>query len=616
MYISPVNFYNYSNTKQNVKKSNKITFNAHVAQQLQGKLKPLTSNKINELTHALLDIIEKLACISDEGIKFITENFPVSIRDCIIFHNCGENNSSIALSRGNNETQNLIHLTRRKGDSFDSRRIVNEAFMIEGNQKLLSNFKDNYMRAFPKERKYLSQDEIDQKHLDENLQKLLDELEPIMFKFRVFLLKNSDRFAKIPDGKISFDLISNIKLTEKYLNEARDFSKKIPPKQLYKLLEENFKEYIPLKGNSNYSFKNLGEENLTISYANVDSKYHKNLKRLTVYNQDNSVKQVFLLQDNKLVKNTSLDPNYLADNFEFYDAKEIETVSEELSKYLKLYQSAAMKLQAIVQQRAKEIAAKEVVGILPENVKESFQLALEKLNEILNIYKKAYSVDKKEIRETLSLYGIKLTPSGITMPAKEKFKEIYLQPVKSDIHSNLVKFFITDYGTEMMEYYLIHENDKIVKNFWANSPNIIPQKLKYVEESQIPDLTKISKDTCDLLDEIKTKIEECLTLQYEKRSSFSLKKAQERQMALEEAKARKAKLDKQKAMLRETDQKIRTEKKTERQKKRDEQKALSKKCKQMLASAMKNLNEGIESFNLTMQEIQKMVTDFYNESKK
>ena len=202
------------------------------------------------------------------------------------------------------------------------------------------------------------------------------------------------------------------------------------------------------------------------------------------------------------------------------------------------------------------------------------------------------------------------------MPAKEKFKEIYLQPVKSDIHSNLVKFFITDYGTEMMEYYLIHENDKIVKNFWANSPNIIPQKLKYVEESQIPDLTKISKDTCDLLDEIKTKIEECLNLQYEKRSSFSLKKAQERQMALEEAKARKAELDKQKAMLRETDQKIRTEKKTERQKKRDEQKALSKKCKQMLASAMKNLNEGIESFNLTMQEIQKMVTDFYNESKK
>lgn len=340
----------------------------------------------------------------------------------------------------------------------------------------------------------------------------------------------------------------------------------------------------------------MGEEKLTIAFAPIDSQIHKDLKRLVVYNEDGSLKKVFIMQGNKLVKNTSADnPTYLADKFIFYDEKEIlkDEVTGEFLKYLKMYQKSVIKLQAIVSQRAKSIKAKTIEGFFNDETTNHFKNAEILFNEILEIYAKAPSTLKKHIKEALALKNIKFSASGITMPAKEKFKEIYYQPVKSNIHSDLLKFAITDKAAETLDYYLIHNKSQIVKNFWVNSPHIIPQKIKYLEEEQMPDLKLISRDTESLLAEIKETLANIIKNNYEQRLK-----------AKEEAKLVKV-TRKEKVM-----------KKPEKFKSisKEEYNEFIKSCKKQFNDALKELDGGLENFDINIKEIRKKVIDFYIKS--
>lgn len=217
MYISPIANNNSNLTKYKLNKDiiprEKINFYGLTpSTNVVGHLKNETANKISNLLHAYNDIASKLACKTEEGIKYIVENFPVTIRDCIIFHNCGENNNSIAINLGGNSgAKNLTHIVRRRGNSTWSERIVEEAYMIENNSRLLSEFKTNYMDIFPQERKYLTQKDLETSQADVNLQKLIDDLEPVMLKFRIFLSKNMNMHLRIPDGKIPYSIIEEIK---------------------------------------------------------------------------------------------------------------------------------------------------------------------------------------------------------------------------------------------------------------------------------------------------------------------------------------------------------------------------------------------------------------------
>lgn len=610
MYITPILNNNIvkHNSNNKINKQNSVNFTGVSLKTLPaGRLEFKTTQKINNILYAYEDIISKLALKSEEGIKFVTENFPVTIKDCIIFHNCGQNNNSIAIKVGGKNFKNLMHIVRRKGNSTWSEKIVEEAYMIENASRLLSDFKTNHMRIFPEERKYFSQEEIVNNDDDKNLQQLMDDLDPVLLKFRIFLLKNADKYVKAPDGKIPYSIMEEIRSTEKLIEEARSASKKIPKMQLYKLLDEQHKEYIPLSGNSTYSFKNLGEEKLTISFAPVLSQYHEDLKRLSVYNEDGSLKRVFMFQDNKMVKNTSPNnPNYLAEKFEFYDEKEIlsDSVSGEFSKYLNLYKKAVLKLQAIVTQRVKAIESKFVEGSLEANVKENLETASKMFEKIQDLYSKASNVDKGVVKSELAKENIEFNLRGITFSTKEGFKEVYFQPVKSNFHSNLLKLFITDKATEEREYYLVHNNEKIVKSFWANSPNIIPQTLKYLEEARMPDLSAISKETSDLLVKLKTRIEEIL--EREKATRIQNK---------EIARFEVANVANSRKISRAEKSKVSKEKNNIDLELSEEHKKLIKSCRAQLTNALKNLDEGLEGFNKSLQEIQQKVVDFYNKNK-
>ena len=614
MYISPIN-YNNNLTNKNINykfANNSISFTGLTAnRKVVGQLQGTTSKNFSDILRAYNDIILKLSTKSEAGIKYITENFPISIKDCLIFHNCGDNNNSIAINTGSNRvTNNLTHIVRRRGNSTWSERIIEEAYMVENSARLLKDFKTNYMRTFPQEREYMSQEEILQADADTKLQQLMEDLDPMMLKFRIFLSKMDDKYTKAPDGKLSSAIMSDIKNIERMLEDSKEESKKIPRLQLYKLLEEQHEEYVHLKGNSTHSFKNLGEEKVTIAFAPIESDYHDDLRRMTVHNQDGSLKRVFILQGDKLVKNTSsTNPSYLAGNFEFYDENEIlkDDILGDFSKYLNLYKESVSKMQSIIHNRVVELETKPVDGVFPSDVSANLKASAKIFDDFYSMFTTASNVDKRVIKNVLKDNNITLSSGGIIFPAKELFKEIYFQPVKSNTHSNLLKFSILEPDIEKYEHYLIHDYNKIVKNYSPSFPNNFPPKIKYLEEINMPDLAKVSKDSTEILTEIKSLVEQKLEKEKLKRQEAKLKSREE---------AEQKRLAKRQAKLLEKSGEI---KRGRLQKDSlnysDDYKEFLRSCKEQFVQAIKNIDNGLEDFNKTMQEIQQRVTEFYNMNK-
>ena len=68
------------------------------------------------------------------------------------------------------ESPNNFGLTyigrREKGGQFDKINII-EAFMLDGKERLVKNFAENYSTRFPNKKEYFAQEEIDKSKSDE-----------------------------------------------------------------------------------------------------------------------------------------------------------------------------------------------------------------------------------------------------------------------------------------------------------------------------------------------------------------------------------------------------------------------------------------------------------------
>ena len=599
MQISPIS-YEFNKFSYQRQEKDKVSFKNVTKPLNKGFLKKTTIYKMDTILHAYRDIIEKLSHKSAEGIQFINQNIPnVSIKDCLIFHNCGDDKSSIAIKSSDcGKSLGLTHITKRQGNSSWSERIVLDSYMVEDNNKLLSEFKPNYMNTFPEERKFLSQEEILEKELDEKLQAILDDLEPAMLKLRIYLAANADKYRRIPDGKIPYEIFEKMKNAERLAAETKEISKEVPRLQLYKL-SKSFDEYLPMTGNmTTYAFQNLGDDKVTITLAPIQSQIHQNLKRLAVYNQDGSMKKVFLIQDNKLVSNTSpQNATYIADNLEFYNEKDIlkSEVSGELEKYLDLYTRSLVKYNALVKNRAKKLADKKIVGHFTEEITQTISTASELAKYICNKYSDGSLYVRSAINQNLD-GNAKIVKNKISFNSKTENKVYQIMTVNSGNHENLVKFIVQDFDTETETHYLIHEGDKLVKNYWPNSPTIIPKTLKYVEESEMPDIKS-------LMEEIKSNLQEIKVLTDEATSKkVAYEKPAKKVLSLVD----KPKIVRNHSGGRPTKGSIRSF---------PEYKDLISSCKTQFSSALKSLDGGMEEFNRAIQEIQGKVAKFYEEHK-
>ena len=150
--------------------------------QRNGVLKSKTSYMIQDFLHAYDDIKQILSRKTEVGIKKIAEYYPeVTLGENLVFHNCGEEKNSISIRVAESEQfKGLIYVARRKGNTESTKKVILSSFMLDGCYRLVSNFKPNYSKYFPKEKEYISQETIDEQNLEEHLQNIFADLEPML----------------------------------------------------------------------------------------------------------------------------------------------------------------------------------------------------------------------------------------------------------------------------------------------------------------------------------------------------------------------------------------------------------------------------------------------------
>lgn len=599
---------NYTNNRLQSKNISQSSFQAATKQPAKiAILKSKTSYMIQDFLHAYQDIKNMLEQKTAVGLEKIALNYPeVTLGENLVFHNCGEEKNSISIRVAESEKhKGLTYIARRQGDTESTKKNILNSFMISGSERLVKNFKPNYSKYFPEEKIYITSDELEKEHLEENLQKLLEDLEPMLLKFRKFLVKNSEFDLKLPDGKINYTEFSNIKEVFRKFEHIEEQTARISHKRILAMNSE-FADYKPVTGLKSYMFQNIGEENLSIHFSEYNDKNGFNLKRLYVYDKENNPIKVFGIIDNeKFVTNLNINtPNALPKKYTYANSEELEKeYLPEFKKYFKLYDDKLKEYQKHVDKTVDSLFKQEIKG---EFSTESASL----LSEALDWYKLAKIKLRKlpnlvasSIKTNVEKLGPATGRTGLWIKDEEQNRIIQFLPINSKMHDNLIRISIIEEKTSNKKDFLVHNFKHIVKNYNPQYPTIIPKILKYasereIEESNLDATIRFLKNKCE---ELATKADEA----YEKREKIA-KDLNLEQKALQKEKNRQKGIQKVK-----------------------EYKEYKKVCKDIFTDAFDKLNEvmqdfengtiyneGVESFNEAMAKIINNIKDFHSAQRK
>ncbi len=555
-----------------------------------GMLGRESSYMIQDFLHRYDEIKKILERKTEEGLRKIALYYPeITLGENIVFHNCGEEKNSISIRIAESEKyRGLAYIARRKGNTESTRKIILDSFMLDGRERLISNYKPNYSKFFPKEREYISQEMLEKQNLEENLQNLLRDLDPAMLKFRKFLAKNSDSDIKLPDGKIDYKAIENIKEAFRICSEIEKQTEQISNKRVLAMNSE-FKDYSAISGLKSYMFKNLGEEKVSIKLSEIENKQGYNLKRLYIYDENNKPIRTFMIVDNeKFVTNLNQNlPNDIPRTFTFANSEELEKdYLPEFEKYFKLYTDKLKEYQRHVNKTVNGLLKQEISGEFDLNTSSILSEALDWYNVAKIKLRKLPPLVSNSIRSKVQQLEPAVGKTGLWLKDDDRKKIIQFLPLNSRDHKNLIRISITDMNTSQKKDYLIHDFKHIVENYNPQYPTIIPKILKYASEKEIE--------------------ESGLEIEFR----YIRKKSEELAIKSDSA------FEKREELLKERKEKERTKKiKTKQAEKLKEYRELTKSCKQQFDEALKNLDKGIENFNTTIDEIKRKLNDFYNSQK-
>ena len=557
-----------------------------------GILESKTSYMIQDFLHGFEDIKNLLSRKTDLGLAKIAENYPeITLGENLVFHNCGEDKSSISIRVADSEqNRGLTYIARRQGNTESTKKIILNSFMLEGHDKLVKNFKPNYSKYFPKQKEYFSKEAIIDLHLEEDLQKVLADLEPMFLKFRKYLVKNSNTYLKLPDGKINHEDISKIKEAFRICNNIEELVQNISHKR-YLEMNNNFKDYGNISGLKSYIFKNLGEDEVSINFSEFQEKRGYDLKRLYVYDKEGSIIKLFTIIDNEKFA-TNINPNtpsVLPEKYTYANTKELEKkYLPEFQKYFELYLDKLKEYQMYVNKTVDEILKQDISGEFDLN-------ASSLLSEALDWYKIA-KIKLRKLPQPVDLFirtkVQKIEPAigktGFWLKDDDRKKIIQFLPLNNQEHKNLIRISITDMNTSQKKDFLIHDFKHIVKNYNPQYPTVIPKFLKFASEKEIEESE----------------------LEFEFR--HIRKKCEELAIKADEAFEKREGITKQ---LKEQKKLEKAEEKAKKKVEADKCKEFKMNCKKMFNDALNNIDSNFENFNQVILEIQNNVAEFYNSQK-
>lgn len=539
-------------------------------------LKRETSLSAESVAEAYKSIMEILSRKTEKGIENIEKEFgDFSFGRGLTFHNCGDNNTSIAVRVPDGKTgRDFLKIVVKQGRSFYKERNVLESFTLNGYNKLVKDDNPNSVFVFPKEIIHANHDT----KREVIFQKVLEDLDFSMLKFRKFLekVKDKDLRAKIFGLKIS-DMKSLSDISEFY-SKADNLLRELPHKQALKLKYE-YGDYKIQPRQTDYILQNIGEEKCQIYYKTLQNTDEGSLTRLVIYDKNGDIVDGFLIKDGKYLVSNFNKNNFsiIPPKLTFYDENSVREVVPEFCRYLELYKQ---KLDDFNKFLLNKIAQKN----MPNEILQDKKL-LKNFDKISEIYsdltEKFISYNPVKVSKLKNSYQNWNKDNfqrgfGFKTGSNEAVSILKMKGGESD---NILRICFSQNGEN--KYFLIN-NGMLVQNFNQKYPSLIPEVFKYSSEEEISNsgIYEVLEKALSAIEDFKTYVETPVVQPAHKK----------------------------------VNQKPDVAEKTIKLSKTKDYKNLMKECKTKLGEAMLNAENNLENFNKTIAEIQRKINEFFQKS--
>ena len=552
---------------------------------------------ISYISNAYKDILKKISEKTPEGMEIIEKEYKdfKSTRS-LMFHNCGENKTSIQVRvPDGKDGKDFIKIVVKKGNNFVDDRVILDSFTIKNFDQLIEDENKNRVYIFPDKVDVMEFD----KPIENRLQNVLNDLDCAMLKFRKFLTKYDGMYLKPEIFSLDSKQVNELNNINALYKKTDEVLKGLPHKLALKLKGE-YGDYKLQAAQPVHILKNIGENKNQIAYKKLQHPEHGELTRIMVYDKNDEIIDGFLLkEDQGLIvsnfnpKNFSIIPPKLL----YHDKSSVKEVLPKLELYISDYEKKLDEFNKFISKKLYERSLAPVIGKLSGDlgadmikIDTTYQQISEKLASM-----SAPIVSKK--KNSYPKWNGVAGQRGFAFKISDD-EQVSILKMKNTKGNNITRLCFSKNGED--KYFLINQ-DMVIKNFNPKYPTIIPPELKYYSDIELEELglEPFLKKAAEELQEFKTYIETPIPKKVPEVKEIKItepKKADKKEVTPPIKKEKIVKI-KQKPLS--------TTK---------EYKELMKECNEKLMQAMKNAEKDLQGFNNVMQEIQSKIAGFFTKT--
>ena len=572
--------------------SDSFTFTGNMS-----RLSRETQCSVSYISNAYKDILKKISEKTPEGMEIIEKEYKdfKSTRS-LMFHNCGENKTSIQVRvPDGKDGKDFIKIVVKKGNNFVDDRVILDSFTIKNFDQLIEDENKNRVYIFPDKVDVMEFD----KPIENRLQNVLNDLDFAMLKFRKFLTKYDGMYLKPEIFSLDSKQLNRLNNINALYKETDEVLKGLPHKLALKLKGE-YGDYKLQAAQPIHVLKNIGENQNQIVYKKLNHPEHGELTRIMIYDKNDEIIDGFLLkEDEGLIvsnfnpKNFSIIPPKLL----YHDKTSIKEVLPKLELYISDYEKKLDEFNKFISKKLYERSLAPVIGKLSGDlgadmikIDTTYQQISEKLASM-----SAPIVSKK--KNFYPKWNGVAGQRGFAFKISDD-EQVSILKMKNTKGNNITRLCFSKNGED--KYFLINQ-DMVIKNFNPKYPTIIPPELKYYSDIELEELglEPFLKKAAEELQEFKTYIETPIPKKVPEVKEIKItepKKADKKEVTPPIKKEKIVKI-KQKPLS--------TTK---------EYKELMKECNEKLMQAMKNAEKDLQGFNNVMQEIQSKIAGFFTKT--
>lgn len=574
------NYYNNLSCKKNKLQNFNITDSFSFTANLS-HLSRDTVNSVSSVSDAYREILKKISQKTPEGMEIIEKeykNFKSS--RCFVFHNCGENKTSIQVRvPDGKDGRDFLKIVVKKGNSFTDERVILDSFTLKNFDRIVEDDNKNRVYIFPDEVKFLDFD----KPFENRLQNVLNDLDFAMLQFRKFLAKYDGKYLKPQLFTFDENHIKKLDNIDALYNKIDKTLKSIPHKLSLKL-KNDFGDYKLQAAQPVHILTNIGENQNRIAYKKF---YHSELGELTrvmIYDTNDEIVDGFLIKDGKTIVSNFNPKNFavIPPKLSYYDKSAVSPVLDKLDKYIFDYERKLDEFNKYIAGRLYERSIAPITGKLSGNLAADMKVINDTYKKISDKFSQISSSSVSSLKTSYPKWSGAAGQRGFTFTNADGENISILKMKGKQQDSNLTRLCVTKDGEDQ---YILINDDMVVKNFNSKYPTILPPVMKYYSDIELEELG----------------LEPFLKRAAEELQEFE-KHVNTPKVSVPKPVKEKVAKEKQQRVIKEKPKHLSATK---------EYKDLMKECNAKLSIAMKNAENNMQEFNNVIQEIQNKITGFF-----